>query len=555
MKAGLQYGFIGLLMLLLLGPTQLKADEADILAWRDSVIQAKDPIQKASILRVLARKYRNVSPRKADSVAREGLLLAKKHHARLLEARLLFQLGNIYRQQGLYVNALSFYERALPIHQAIADTLPANRIRVAYTHNQIGLVHKARGEFAKAIEAYNKALAIKEDFRREQGDRYLPTTINTYTNIGAIYNLLEKWDRALRYHELCEAMLKATARNKFAKARATVYANLSHTHLKIGNPDKAEIYLKRQNKLIGELEDKVLQAEYYANYGHIQFQKGDFNAAVIQYQRAIKGYQQLGYTYQITDLHYELAQVYMAAGDTRRAKNILEEALNMAAGINANQLIAEGYLHLSNWYEANGDVSTALSYYKQHLAEKGKIFDEKTVMALKEMEVMVNVSESEDQLKLMGMQQSLQAEQLRSQRQLIITSLIVLGLALLALFAFVRSNRTEKRLNQSLGEKNRVLSKTLDQLNITVEKLQESEASLSAANHTKDKLFSIISHDLRGQFGSIMSFTQIFKDQVNLFSPDELETFAHEFHASSQSIFNLFENLLNWSKAQMEEVE
>ncbi len=82
------------------------------------------------------------------------------------------------------------------------------------------------------------------------------------------------------------------------------------------------------------------------------------------------------------------------------------------------------------------------------------------------------------------------------------------------------------------------------------EQLRQSEALLREMNATKDKFFSIISHDLRGPLASILSLTGLIADNYSDFSPEDLQQFTRSIHKTTESTFNLLQNLLEWSRMQ-----
>jgi PAS domain S-box-containing protein len=66
----------------------------------------------------------------------------------------------------------------------------------------------------------------------------------------------------------------------------------------------------------------------------------------------------------------------------------------------------------------------------------------------------------------------------------------------------------------------------------------------------KDKFFSIISHDLRSPFASIVSLLGLLAKNSYDYSPEELSKFAQSAHKTARSIYQLLENLLEWSRLQ-----
>ncbi len=86
------------------------------------------------------------------------------------------------------------------------------------------------------------------------------------------------------------------------------------------------------------------------------------------------------------------------------------------------------------------------------------------------------------------------------------------------------------------------------------QKLTVSEAKLRELNASKDRFFSIISHDLKNNFASILGLSRLLTNSnQNVNSESRLET-ATLLHSSSQKLYSLLENLLEWAKLQREEI-
>jgi PAS domain S-box-containing protein len=80
--------------------------------------------------------------------------------------------------------------------------------------------------------------------------------------------------------------------------------------------------------------------------------------------------------------------------------------------------------------------------------------------------------------------------------------------------------------------------------------LLESENRLKELNATKDKLFSILSHDLKGPFTSIVGFSELLIKDIREKNFDALENFAKVIIDSSENAMNLLTNLIEWSRLQ-----
>jgi len=73
---------------------------------------------------------------------------------------------------------------------------------------------------------------------------------------------------------------------------------------------------------------------------------------------------------------------------------------------------------------------------------------------------------------------------------------------------------------------------------------------LKQTNQTKDKLFSIIAHDLRSPFQPLLAFSEILSTELEFLEKDEIKNFAGDIHKVAQSVLILIDNLLEWSRMQ-----
>jgi len=87
------------------------------------------------------------------------------------------------------------------------------------------------------------------------------------------------------------------------------------------------------------------------------------------------------------------------------------------------------------------------------------------------------------------------------------------------------------------------------------EALKKSEKLLRELNAQKDKFFSIISHDLKSPFNSILGFSQLLVDQIREQDYNGMEEYAGIIRQSSERAMDLLLNLLEWSRAHTGRIE
>lgn len=87
------------------------------------------------------------------------------------------------------------------------------------------------------------------------------------------------------------------------------------------------------------------------------------------------------------------------------------------------------------------------------------------------------------------------------------------------------------------------------------EELEKQARKLEELNATKDKFFTIISHDLRNPFNTILNLCTLLNQNLKDYKTDEIGKFISLLNDSARKGFNLLENLLNWSRSQTNQVK
>lgn len=90
---------------------------------------------------------------------------------------------------------------------------------------------------------------------------------------------------------------------------------------------------------------------------------------------------------------------------------------------------------------------------------------------------------------------------------------------------------------------------------LTEKKLKEQTELLNELNLTKDKFFTIIAHDLKSPFNSILGLTELLVTEYDNISEEERLNFINLLYSSSISTYKLVENLLEWARLQRGHIE
>lgn len=93
------------------------------------------------------------------------------------------------------------------------------------------------------------------------------------------------------------------------------------------------------------------------------------------------------------------------------------------------------------------------------------------------------------------------------------------------------------------------------QVNERTRDLQQSKKLLEEAVAAKDKLFSIIAHDLKNPFVALLGYSEMLTKDSSHLSNDERKDSIQYIYDASRSVYSLLQNLLDWARLQLNNLE
>jgi len=94
------------------------------------------------------------------------------------------------------------------------------------------------------------------------------------------------------------------------------------------------------------------------------------------------------------------------------------------------------------------------------------------------------------------------------------------------------------------------LAREIEERKLLENALKNSERQLRALNASKDTFFSIIAHDLRNPFNSLLGLTAFLVSAIEDYDKDRLKSFISRLHTSAEKVYALLNNLLEWSRLE-----
>ena len=87
------------------------------------------------------------------------------------------------------------------------------------------------------------------------------------------------------------------------------------------------------------------------------------------------------------------------------------------------------------------------------------------------------------------------------------------------------------------------------------EKIRKTNEQLKELNATKDKFFSIIAHDLKNPFNTLLGFSKLLFENAPNYTTDQIQQYAQIMNHTAKQSYALLENLMQWAKSQTEKIK
>ena len=269
----------------------------------------------------------------------------------------LVQYGYLQRDIELNSRVIYLYEGL------VNDGHGELRNNLAYAYNSRGIAYGAQGELSKAIEDYNRAIAIREQLVEKEGRVDLRDDLAAaYNNRGFAYGAQGELSKAIGDYNRAIALLKhliekegrAELRNYLAGTynnRGLAYRKQCELSKAIGDYDRTIALYEQLGELEGQGELRTDLAMTYNNRGVAYGDQGDLSKAIGDYDRAITLYQQLVEKEGRGELRNHLAGTYNNRGTAYQTLGELLKAIkdyNLAIALYEQLVEKEGRGELRN---------------------------------------------------------------------------------------------------------------------------------------------------------------------------------------------------------------
>lgn len=362
--------------------------------------------------------------------------------------------------------------------------------------NEIAFIYWNHNQYQTAIDYYERSLSLNNNVSNENGIAMLNG------NLGLLYSDIGKYPISLKYFE------KTLAARRSMGEPVSLISALINTSVVLNNLGRYEESVKNVEEALSfarEMNDPKQMMSCYAMISETYEKAGNPDKS-IQYFNLYKSFYNKVHNDEISGYESKLEaetlqKKLIEAQKTKKENELLKKQLEIKSKDEK----------LTQSDSINKNLNKDLSL---------------TTEELEIQRIKAELIEGQKQAALMELE-----NQKKTRNSLLVAFLLLTVIAGLILFIYRRA----RKLNALLQDKNK--------------SIESQRKQLEEANAIKDKLFSIVAHDLRSPFASLISFFYILDDSK---LPEDVRSIFDELKQQVALTSDLLDNLLYWAKSQIE---
>lgn len=438
------------------------------------------------------------------------------------QAKSVYYSGKIQFSARNFTGAIKFYEKALLLFRELNDTM-----NMTTCYSYIGISNFNMSKSKEAIASYIEGLKLS----RNDPDY----SAELLANIGLVHDELDNFSEAINYYRRALA-LNQSIRDTGSMAIDYDYLGASYARLKM--PDSAVVNYHKALYLFKKTGKDDRYAISLSNIATVFPNYPDsLDKAISYFNMAWKKFQELGWIHYEADILQGIANVLSKQGKLDESILMYKKSIQLAYQFKRELLLKKQIYHgLSEVYQQKGDYKHALDNHILFTQYNDSVFEKQKFEQIANLEKQYETEKKENEIIRLNAKQELTNIQLTKNKQFNRLGFVTIVL-LLVFVVYILLKYYEKLKSNAL----------LEEKNI---KIEQSEQELRLLNASKNKFFSIIAHDLKNPFHNVMGYSFLLSTKYDRFTEDERRKFASDINQSTNNIFRLLQNLLDWSRSQ-----
>ncbi len=470
------------------------------------------------------------------------------------KAELYTHLSYLYQSKNI---SSAIYYGSLAIQTARDAN---NQAALANAYNQQAGNYVWNAQRDTALKLYFEAIRICN------ANKYDELLMRSYVGIAYLYETMDAPDKALdyskkaleiaeklnkaglnafAYHEMASVSMKlnnyADAYNYFTKAKAgfiklnnfdrvgSCCSDMSQLFISLRQYTQAQQQLDSALQIFNSLDEPIQTAEVFEGYGHLYTEMKQFDQASINYDSSLKIYSNNGMAADEARIETDQGNMLLENKKYADAKSILLKAYDYFKATDDKDGRMQTIVMLARADSALGNANKDYSYLVEYKSLSDSLNRLRTEQRTRELMVEIGSENKDKENKI------LRAENDTNKNRTFLAAISGMVFLIIAIAIFLLYRQKIKANKE---------------LKAAQEKTDIAYAEMKEMSSMKDKLFSILAHDLRSPLANTHHLLQLTK--TGAVDNDIFSQLASELEINLDYNRELLDNVLNWAKSQMD---
>lgn len=321
------------------------------------------------------------------------------------------------------------------------------------------------------------------------------------------------------------------------RTRINCYNGLALIKREAGDLDIAEKDFRSAYSIAEKENDTAWIAILLGNVGSIHLRRQNYDSALFYYKKNLAIVKKTSEFENEIETYTNLAKVYLGKNNINYTFAYLDSAVDFIKRrkINFNDFfnpMDEINLQYALAYARKGNYQKAFDYYAKFHEVSQQKQNRLNGRSLKQLALSYSYEQKQHELELLQKVNLANVATIRQQRYLEYAGIFIIALLSILAFVTFKTSRQRKKLNKDLAQTN---------------------AELERLNKLKNKLFSVISHDLRTPLGNLASILNLYRSGD--LNAADVATVAAKLGQQVTASGYVLENLLEWAKSELHEAK
>ncbi|MCD4797208.1 MAG: tetratricopeptide repeat protein [Candidatus Cloacimonetes bacterium] len=361
--------------------------------------------KRVPLLINLAFEIMYSEPDKCIQYSREASKIAKKFEMKMELAFAIMHIGLGYFHKGYLNQAMQFYNKAYPHFLKINNPEWTSQIK-----SNMAIIYRLQGKLDLAQKTFYNACKLLEKSGKIKSLNY----INSLNNLGIIYDISEKYDKALEYYN---KSLKLAENIQFDYGSGNASNNIGNVYLKLRKYEKAINYLNISYKYKKKINNKKGMISSLIAISNFYSKISEKDKALHYAKLALEISDNFKDNGSIIIINSRFAEIYIDQRQFDLAINSLKKAIKIAKKEDINEKLISLYLQLSNLYEKQKEIPKALEYHKLFTELTFKYNNAESAKKISEIEVMLETEQKERKIEFLQKEKIIKDLQIKAKEE------------------------------------------------------------------------------------------------------------------------------------------